>query len=31
MQAKCVSPTPVATVTKICTFAHYVYNKSAQM
>jgi len=31
MQAKCLSPTPVAMVTKICKYAHYVYNKSAQM
>jgi len=31
MQAKCVSPTPVAMVTKICKYAHYVCNKPAQM
>jgi len=31
MQAKCVSPTPVAMVTKICKFAHYIYYKSAQI
>jgi len=31
MQAKCVSPTPVAMVTKICKYARYIYNKSAQM
>ena len=25
MQAKCVSPTAVAMVTKICKFAHYIF------